>query len=955
MKLKKVLSGIMAAVMAVTSSVVMTVSAGAEDTIDITSSITSGMTPTELSAYSTLTVTYAPQPVGTGEGFCGHPNHENAPTYCNWAQVPFIGVVTSLEEEFTTSDWSTGVEITNPSYTNYYYQPSATFAAAAWQDAESCTATVAVSDVLDSFTSAKDTNWDDANWTLDKVFVSAWQCSVTKVEATPVDENAPTEFFSVAYNDTPVTMTVSSANWVASGLAAQNNLNFEIDGFTMGEDTWGDLKSLYAGVEYTDWVIESVSDGIAASDIAASIYIQSNNASNGWYSIDGTKATFSSITVLNDEDVISAVGFQLNYNVPTGTTWKAGDTFTINPEIYSIKIADAITNGAIKCETTEAEEGETVEFTVTANKGYEIAEVTVNGEAATGTNGAYSFAMPAEAVELSATFDAIKVEEITVTAAATSVVVGGTTKVSAKVTPEDALDTSVIWGGSDDKVALVTADGTVTAVGEGKVTITATSTDSKDTTEPVQGTVEITVTADANPAAAIALDKTEATIKMDETVTLKATVTAKDTTKDCTDSVIWGSADEKIATVKDGVVTPVALGTTTITVTAGDKTAECKITVAATPVEKITLAADPTTITVGDTMTIAATVTPDDATDKTVTWTSSDEKVATVADGKVTAVAAGKTTITATANDGSKVTATVEITVEEVPAELTGTKVTLKDNAPWNYQGEQAITVDGFTKAKTTGAEIVKAFAPVTVTFKVNGAECDGKAFDASAINYQINAKITTSDYSDWPWLVAGTSTYDAATKTVTVTADFTDVITDKYADYMLESINLIPMLEYAKATAEVDVYIDDVVVKTSAADEEEDETLDKGTYGAGTGSYKELPADEIPQMTMGKDNVETEGYTETSKAYFEDDKLFIFKCVDEAALEGKSQATVVVQHKNGKALKMTSTGVYKTLKADVAAEDGKLYVAFVISGVTNDTTADAYYGNFQWSDITIS
>ncbi len=94
------------------------------------------------------------------------------------------------------------------------------------------------------------------------------------------------------------------------------------------------------------------------------------------------------------------------------------------------------------------------------------------------------------------------------------------------------------------------------------------------------------------------------------------------------------------------------------------------VTPSAIAVTSITLDAE-ATINVGETKTLTATVAPDNATDKTVSWRSEDETIATVADGVVTAVAAGTAIITATANDGSGVKATCTVTVK-IPGLLTG-------------------------------------------------------------------------------------------------------------------------------------------------------------------------------------------------------------------------------------------------------------------------------------------
>ena len=111
---------------------------------------------------------------------------------------------------------------------------------------------------------------------------------------------------------------------------------------------------------------------------------------------------------------------------------------------------------------------------------------------------------------------------------------------------------------------------------------------------------------------------------------------------------------------------------------------------AATLVTAITLNKTATTITAGQTETLSvSSVTPDDATDQTVTWSSDNEAVATVdADGKVTAVALGTANITATANDGSGVTATCAVTVNKV--------VTI-NQSDWGSDWNPSFTKDGVT------------------------------------------------------------------------------------------------------------------------------------------------------------------------------------------------------------------------------------------------------------------
>ena len=153
-------------------------------------------------------------------------------------------------------------------------------------------------------------------------------------------------------------------------------------------------------------------------------------------------------------------------------------------------------------------------------------------------------------------------------------------------------------------------------------------------------------------------------------VGVEATLTPTITPDNATDkSVTWKSSALGVATVDtNGKVTAVAEGTATITVTTADggKTATCEVTVtqpAETPVTSVTLDKTRLTLDVGGSDTLTATVKPDDATNKAVTWSTSNEKVATVNNGVVTAVGAGTATITAVASDGSGKTATCEVTV----------------------------------------------------------------------------------------------------------------------------------------------------------------------------------------------------------------------------------------------------------------------------------------------------
>ena len=172
----------------------------------------------------------------------------------------------------------------------------------------------------------------------------------------------------------------------------------------------------------------------------------------------------------------------------------------------------------------------------------------------------------------------------------------------------------------------------------------------------------------------VSLDKTNLNLNPGKEGTLIATITPDNATNQ---NVTWESSPSGIVTISPSADTKTATitaigasgSTATITVTTNDgseKSATCTVTVTEPPtvsVTSVTLDKTSLALDVGGSDTLTATVEPDNATTKTVTWSTSDKNVATVQDGVVTAVGAGKATITAAASDGSGKTATCEVTV----------------------------------------------------------------------------------------------------------------------------------------------------------------------------------------------------------------------------------------------------------------------------------------------------
>lgn len=254
----------------------------------------------------------------------------------------------------------------------------------------------------------------------------------------------------------------------------------------------------------------------------------------------------------------------------------------------------------------------------------------------------------------------VPVFAVVLTRGAISLVEGGSTTLTAYVVPENASNKNVTWTSSNTSVATVTQDGTVTAVKAGTADITVTTADGGET-----ATCVVTVHAKLINVTGVTLNKTSLSLSEGSTETLIATITPSD----AHDKIVtWTSSNTSVATVTDGKVTGVKAGTATITVKTDDghKTATCAVTVTANKVAVTGVTLNKTTLSLveGNTETLTATVAPSNATNKNVTWTSSNTSVATVTDGKVTAVKAGSATITVKTADGAK-TATCAVTVKD--------------------------------------------------------------------------------------------------------------------------------------------------------------------------------------------------------------------------------------------------------------------------------------------------
>ena len=262
----------------------------------------------------------------------------------------------------------------------------------------------------------------------------------------------------------------------------------------------------------------------------------------------------------------------------------------------------------------------------------------------------------------------VPVSGIQLSQTSAALTVGDTLTLTKTIYPSDATNQAVTWTSSSDAVASVDSNGKITAKTAGSAVITCKSVSDNS----VVGICNVTVKAKVQTPSEIkvnkiTLNKTTASVTKGKTLQLTATVTPGNATKK---EVKWSTSNKNVAMVStSGLVTAKSAGTATITCTAQDGSgvkATCKITVKnpVVKVTKVTLNKTTATLAPKETLTLKATVTPTNATNKAVTWKSSNTKIATVSSsGKVTAKAAGTVTITCRAKDGSGKKATCKITV----------------------------------------------------------------------------------------------------------------------------------------------------------------------------------------------------------------------------------------------------------------------------------------------------
>lgn len=388
-------------------------------------------------------------------------------------------------------------------------------------------------------------------------------------------------------------------------------------------------------------------------------------------------------------------------------------------------------SGQLAAVLTPAESSQSVTWSIESSTPDGVIEIDNNGKVLSKKIG--SAVVKATSGTVSATCEVtVKAnpnESVKINTIQNPIYVGDEITLTAVVTPS-TITPSIMWASSNTAVATINeTTGLLTAVAPGATIITATN-------DNVIGKLSVNILEVA--AESVSLDKTAITLKAGDTETLTATVSPKNVTYPV---VTWESSDPNVAIVSNGVVTAIGVGSATVRAMCGGYTANCTVTVEATPVESVELNLQTATLKIGQNLQLTATVTPDNATDKTVNWTSSDTSVATVdTNGVVTALQKGTATITASNGD---VNATCTLTVEEISSEeivLNYVSISLKvgessqliaqifpedttdKNITWSSSDPSIATVDnGLVTALATGeVNITAANGTLTAQCSVN-------------------------------------------------------------------------------------------------------------------------------------------------------------------------------------------------------------------------------------------
>ena len=367
------------------------------------------------------------------------------------------------------------------------------------------------------------------------------------------------------------------------------------------------------------------------------------------------------------------------------------------------------------------------------------------------------------------TKNAVDVKNIKLSTNKLTMKVGSVNQLIATIEPSNATNRELVWSSSDSSIATVNNKGVIKGIREGVVTITVKTKNGKVIAKSTI-TIENVPTPTSTPMVIESLSFNEENISVKKGDSLNLVVTVKPSELSSS-KLTWKSSDSSIVSVdENGVITGLKEGTVTITVTSSNgKSATCKVTVTtdSIDVEKIVLNPTEMNLKVGSTSQITSKVLPENATNRELVWTSSDNSVLSVDDkGIVKGLKAGTAIVTVKTKDG-KVVATVNVTIENIPSPTPTQKPT---STPMVIES-LSFNEENVSVKKGNSLNLVVEVKPS----ELSSSKLTWKSSDSSIVSVDENGVITGLKEGTVTITVTSSNGKSATCK-VTVTTDSIDV-----------------------------------------------------------------------------------------------------------------------------------------------------------------------------------
>lgn len=280
----------------------------------------------------------------------------------------------------------------------------------------------------------------------------------------------------------------------------------------------------------------------------------------------------------------------------------------------------------------------------------------------------------------------------------------------AKVMPESTIDKSVEWSISDNTIASV-SNGIIHALKIGEAIIQAKTKDGS------QLTANCIVRVVPTKIESISLSKTQVSLVLGNSERIQAIVLPNTATNK---ELIWESENKNIVSINEGLITAVGIGSTTIKAMANDGSgvfATCFVIVNPISVESIELLPSTSAIDVGESIKLSALIVPENASNKELSWQCSNNDIASVSNGVVTGKTPGNVIITAYSTDGSHISATASVKVNDIKS----LDIYLNKSSMSMYVGDSDVLIATITPSDVSNNQVVWSTTDSSIAAVDNG------------------------------------------------------------------------------------------------------------------------------------------------------------------------------------------------------------------------------------------